>query len=103
MRMSLELVVIAIVILVVALVMLTIFASGIAPLGNLANARTACINAGSSACVTTGQAPFNWKTESIPTTDTSGTTIYKSCETAIGNWGTCCAKVGNTNNYNWNC
>ena len=101
MRMSLELVVVAIVILVVALVMLTIFAAGITPMGDLTNARTTCLNTGSSSCVTTGQAPFNWKTASIPTTeDAAGKITYKSCADVVGTWATACTKTGN--NYVWN-
>lgn len=60
MRLSLELVVIAIVILVVALVMLTIFGMGILQLDPLLNAKNNCNNAGKISCETAGTVPNTW-------------------------------------------
>ena len=59
-RMSLELVVVAIVILVVALVVLTIFGTGITPFATLADFKNNCINTGKLTCETTGTPPFTW-------------------------------------------
>ncbi len=60
MRLSLELVVIAIVILVVALVVLTIFGTGIMPFGWFSSTKNLCINQFTSSCQTTGQVPSDW-------------------------------------------
>ena len=60
MRLSLELVVIAIVILVVALVLLTIFGIGITPFGSITDFKNNCISTGRLACETVGAAPFTW-------------------------------------------
>lgn len=96
MRTELELVIIAIMLLVAALVVLTIFAGGLGPFGTLTNARSSCANAGKSSCETSGIAPFNWETKSIQKPD--GT--YTSCADLLNVWATCCQ--GSAAPYRWN-
>ena len=88
MRMSLELVVIAIVILVVALVMLTIFSTGITPIGALTDFTNNCRNAGKLSCETTGAAPFTWAS------DVNVAGEITSCQAKLGTFnGLCVNKV----------
>ncbi len=87
-RMSLELVVTAIVILVVALVMLTIFGTGMIGVADMSTARSQCANEGGASCRATGQLSPTW---SVATKNVrqSGSNEVKtmSCQALIG--GTC--------------
>ena len=60
MRESLELVIIAITLLVAALVVLTIFGSGMSLFGNLTSFKTSCITTGQVACTSGGSEPATW-------------------------------------------
>jgi hypothetical protein len=96
MRTELELVIIAIMLLVAALVVLTIFAGGMRPFGDITSARSSCLNSGKSSCETSGVSPFNWATKSIMKPD--GT--YTSCAELLNVWGTCCQGSAP---YHWAC
>ncbi|MEM5871934.1 MAG: hypothetical protein QW051_03610 [Candidatus Aenigmatarchaeota archaeon] len=98
MRTELELVIIAIMLIVAALVILTIFGGGIRGVGDIASARSQCINSGRSSCQTTGFAPFNWNSKTIQTPEGD----YKSCRDLVGEWATCCQYNSQFKNYNWN-
>jgi hypothetical protein len=77
MRISLELIVIAIIILVVAVVALTIFGGGIGQFGMATDARSNCLNQGKWSCETSGALPAGWET------------IYVFKQGAKENWQTC--------------
>lgn len=84
MRLSLELVVIAIVILVVAMVVLTIFGSVIPRFGTLTDFRNYCGSTGKLSCEAAGMEPFNWKqNENVGGQMTT-------CLNAMGAFGGCC-------------
>ena len=53
-------VVTAVVILVAALVLLTIFGTGISPVAMLSDERNSCITQASATCTATGQLPATW-------------------------------------------
>jgi hypothetical protein len=101
MRTELELVIIAIMLIVAALVVLTIFGGGMSQFGNLANAKANCINSGKTSCETTGMTPFNWNTKNIQKPDGG----YTSCSELVGDWANCCQGTGpsNTAPYRWEC
>ena len=91
-RMSLELVVTAIVILVVALVMLTIFGTGMIGVADMSTARSQCANEGGASCRATGQLPPTWavKTKSVRATGSNDVKLA-SCQELIGSGcGTTC-------------
>jgi len=60
MRESLELVIIAITLLVAALVILTIFGTGITPIGIFSGQRNLCVSQFTSTCQSTGYQPSDW-------------------------------------------
>jgi len=64
MRVSILIVVSAIVILIIALVLLTIFSTGISPVGTITGAQSQCAQIGRSTCAASGTLPANW---AIPT------------------------------------
>lgn len=71
MRTELELVIIAIMLLVAALVVLTIFGGGMSQLQPLLNAQSNCKNIFSISCTTSGQKPSTWSTGYVYT-DSAG-------------------------------
>lgn len=84
MRLSLELVVIAIVILVVALVVLTIFGSVIPRFGTMTDFTNYCSSTGRLSCESTGLEPINWKmNENVGGQMTT-------CLNAMGAFNVCC-------------
>ncbi len=78
MRVSILIVVSAIVILVIALVLLTIFSSGIGNIYTIAGAQSQCAQIGRSTCASAGTLPANW---AIPTmrVNEAGQTVLRSC------------------------
>jgi len=86
MRMSLELVVIAIVILVVALVMLTIFGGGMQQFGPLVNARNTCNNAGKWSCQTAGRAPDTWAIGQVGPEGETCAQLLPACRCTDSQW-----------------
>jgi hypothetical protein len=89
MNTSLELVVVAIILLVTALVILTIFGNSLIPVTDFASARSICYQSGASSCVLTGQLPGTWNSQNIRYKDTNGDTKTTSCATLTGCSGTC--------------
>jgi len=79
MRMSIELVVVAVVILVVAMVVLTIFGTGMGPFGWFASNENLCISQYTASCQSTGADPTDWAVPKF--TDSSG--AKKSCSQLI--------------------
>ncbi len=79
MNTTLAVVVSAIVILVTALVVITIFSGGAGQIGSITNAQSICQTQGRSSCLSTGQLPLTWEipTVSIPASD--GVNIMVSC------------------------
>lgn len=61
MKESIAIVIGAIVILVIALVLLTIFGQGMNPVGNFAQQANLCRSSASSSCTITGDVPPGWK------------------------------------------
>ncbi|MCX6818230.1 MAG: hypothetical protein NTU57_05230 [Candidatus Aenigmarchaeota archaeon] len=60
MNTSLEIVVVAIILLVVALVLLTIFGTGMTPFGAFTSNKNVCIQQYDSSCKATGNDPVDW-------------------------------------------
>jgi hypothetical protein len=60
MSQTLVIIVAAVVILVTALVLLTIFGSGIAPVASITEVRNNCQTIGDASCSATGQLPPTW-------------------------------------------
>jgi hypothetical protein len=87
-RMSLELVVVAIVILVVALVVLTIFGTGIAPIADITTAKSQCSQAGAATCSSIGQLPGTWNAKTV-VYRTGATTAWESCAVLLSCIDTC--------------
>ena len=80
MNITLTVVVAAIVILITALVVITIFGGGIKQVGGIAEAESMCRSSCESACRATGRPPITWE---IPTVrDPSGETV--SCKSLVG-------------------
>ncbi|MFH1444956.1 MAG: hypothetical protein ABIF08_00560 [Nanoarchaeota archaeon] len=80
---TLYLVVVAVVLLIVALVLLTIFNIGIGPVGGLTEARNNCNLQGKSSCQATGVLPINWEFETIVNPDyptVTGSKAFTSCD-----------------------
>jgi hypothetical protein len=86
MRLSLELVVIAIVILVVALVVLTIFGGGIGQFGPLVSARNNCNNAGKWSCQTAGTVPDGWARDSVGPSGETCAALLPTCQCISNGW-----------------
>jgi hypothetical protein len=66
--MTIYLIVAAVVILITALVILTIFGTGIQPIVDITQAKSICIQQGTITCKTTGKLPPTWE---IPTMNTN--------------------------------
>jgi hypothetical protein len=94
--MSLELVVVAIVVLVVALVVLTIFSGVIPRFGSLTDFQNYCRITGKSSCETTGFAPIDW----AQNVNVGGQA--KNCQTTLKVFSDCCTKTPNGINT-WGC
>ena len=84
MRMSLELVVVAIVLLVVALVVLTIFGSVIPRFGTMTDFSNYCASTGRLSCEAAGMEPINWKLDE----NVGGQ--MTTCLNAMGPFSGCC-------------
>ena len=105
MRMSLEMVVIAIIIMVVAVVVLTIFGGGIGQFGIATDARANCLNQGKWSCETSGAMPAGW--EKIHVFRQGEQSNWKTCEELVpsGDKG-CCQAVEDNNiivGWKWKC
>ena len=74
MRTELELVIIAIMLLVGALVILTMFGGGMGQLGQITNAQNVCRQNFELSCRTTGQLPSTWSTAVVFTENGVGKT-----------------------------
>jgi len=95
MNTSLEIVVVAIILLVVALVLLTIFGSGITPIANLTSFQNSCRTTGKVSCEGGGIQPVTWAQQV-----TIGN-VPKSCENLMP-WNTCCPTPAAMNiPYKW--
>ena len=75
---TLMIVVSAIIILIVALVLITMFSSSITPLGNLAQAKNNCMVQAKSTCASTGALPVTWAVQSVKTSDSDALLSCKS-------------------------
>ncbi len=104
MRISLELIVIAIIILIVAVVALTIFGGGIGQFGSATDARSNCLNQGKWSCETSGTLPAGW--EVIPVLKQGGQEDWKTCYQLVGEMD-CCKPVKDDNSiivgWEWKC
>jgi len=78
MRVSILIVISAIVIMVMALVLLTIFSTGIGPIHSITGAQSQCAQIGRSTCSSVGTLPNTW---AIPTmrVNEAGQTVTRSC------------------------
>lgn len=94
MNTSLEIVVMAIILLVVALVLLTIFGSGITPVANLTSFQNSCRISGKVSCEGGGIQPVTWAQQV-----TIGN-VAKSCENLMA-WATCCQAPATNSPYKW--
>ena len=79
MNITLTVVVAAIVILITALVVITIFGGGMGQVGSVADAEAQCRSSGTIACRSTGGLPVTWRVPSMKTE--KGT---ESCEDVTG-------------------
>ena len=86
MRISLELVVIAIVILVVALVMLTIFSQGMLQLGPITTAKNNCNRIAVSTCSATGTVPSTWTTDRVGPNGETCAALLPGCMCIDNQW-----------------
>ena len=86
MRLSLELVVIAIVILVVAIVVLTIFGGGIIQLQPVINARNNCNTAGELSCKTAGILPDGWARDQVGPSGETCAALLPTCQCVNNGW-----------------
>lgn len=84
MNIALTVVVSAIVVLIVALVVLTIFSGGAGQIGGLTSPEAVCKNQGASSCASTGQLPFTWNVETA-----NKDNKMVSCETLLEDCKTC--------------
>jgi len=91
MRMSLELIVVAIIILVVSIVVLTIFGGGISQFGTATDARSNCLNQGKWSCETSGSMPAGWDTIHVYR-EGDDTTKWKTCGDLVGKSAEECCK-----------
>lgn len=80
---TLWIVITAVIIIVIALVLLTIFARGITPISSLADFRQQCEVTASLSCRTTGFLPMNWNTQVLIGDEPS------SCAAQFGNAKNC--------------
>jgi len=101
MNTTLAVVVSAIVILITALVVITIFSGGINQVGSLTNARSICQTQASSSCRSTNSLPLTWNipTVSIPNPSGQGGNTLVACGgTAAPNlqMGSDCSGFGGT-------
>jgi hypothetical protein len=78
MRESILIVVSAIVILVIALVLLTIFSSGIGPIYSVTGATSQCAQVGTSTCASVGTLPANWAVPTLRVNE-GGQPVIRSC------------------------
>jgi len=90
--MALELVVVAIVLLVAALVILTMFGGGMTQLGQITNAQNNCKETYRLTCLTTGGPPSTW-TSAYVYTDAEGK--KQTCSTIVS----CDCKSDGKGNY----
>ena len=72
-------VVTAIIILVVALVILTIFGSGLGNIQTITQAESQCASLGASACKATGSLPPTWGVNNMLVRDANGNQRMDSC------------------------
>ena len=84
MNTTLAVVVSAIVILITALVVITIFSGGAGQIGGLTNAQSVCQTQGRSACTSTCNLPLTWN---VPTVNNNG--VLQSCKDATSGVSTC--------------
>ncbi|UCC91289.1 MAG: hypothetical protein JSV39_03155 [Candidatus Aenigmatarchaeota archaeon] len=109
MRISLELIVIAIIILVVAVVALTIFGGGIGQFGMATDARSNCLNQGKWSCETSGALPDGWDT--IYVFKQGEKKDWKTCADLVSGGRDCCPSTiaelpdgaGKYVKYTWVC
>ncbi|MBU0898660.1 MAG: hypothetical protein KKB03_04125 [Nanoarchaeota archaeon] len=73
---TLYLVVVAVVILIVALVLLTIFGSGVGVITGLTQNTNLCITKATSSCTATGQMPVDWRSSVLKDKDNKPTSCY---------------------------
>ncbi|NIP39995.1 MAG: hypothetical protein GTN39_00570 [Candidatus Aenigmarchaeota archaeon] len=78
MRVSILIVVSAVVILVIALVLLTIFGTLIGNVYTVTGAQSQCAQIGRSTCSATGNLPANWAVPSLRVSE-GGQTVVRSC------------------------
>jgi len=79
MNTTLAVVVSAIVILITALVVITIFGGGIGQVGSLTNAKSICETQARSSCLSTGQLPLTWDIPSVSIPATGGSSSLVAC------------------------
>jgi 3',5'-cyclic AMP phosphodiesterase CpdA len=89
METTLAVVVSAIVILITALVVITIFGGGVGQVGTLSNSQSICEAQARSSCSATGQMPLAWSTPSVNQPDAEGKNHLVSCSTASNGKNSC--------------
>ncbi len=98
MNITLTVVVAAIVILITALVVITIFGSGMTQVGGIAQAKSVCESQAAASCAATNQCPLTWNTPTIR--DSEGKTMSCADSGAVcpcatgGNGGDCTVSPG---------
>ena len=97
MTMTLTIIVAAVVILVTALVILTIFGSGIANVSSLAEAKVHCQTVGQASCSITGSVPPTWMANTVKQGN-----VMKSCS-EICTASTCTEDAADSTKFVMNC
>jgi sensor histidine kinase regulating citrate/malate metabolism len=90
MKMTIELLIAAIVILIVALVVLTIFGTGIGQMSSITDLQNSCRNQAMSTCRATCELPVGWKEINYRLADGS----TKTCADALSGKTTCNDFIG---------
>jgi len=94
MNTTLAVVVSAIVILITALVVITIFSGGIGQVGTLTNAQSICDTQAASSCMSTKSMPITWKIPTVSIRNADGSSAPKACSEVPGVKGQNCDAYG---------
>ena len=102
MRLSLEIIVVAIIIMVVAVVVLAIFGGGIWQFRTATDVRMNCIQQGKWSCETSGVKPGGWNT--VPVSKDESGKLTLTCENLVGeDWVSCCKWDDSSKSWKWHC
>jgi hypothetical protein len=84
MNITLTVIVVAIVVLITALVVITIFGGGMTNVGNIAQAESFCRSQCETSCGTTGNPPLTWHVNNLRNPDGSPTSCWEKLGYEVG-------------------